>query len=175
MASEKVASEKWLDEVKAKLTLREERIRELQRFCNKFVINNLCTTKGDAVSYETALKNIFDGWDVRGCIGQTQVVLRGDYSKNKPYIYLEAELGLENRKLQIKNSVPDVKKRISAPQTEFSDESLMIAKAVSDVLAMKQAYAEHYYHEYKEAESLIVFDEVDSIVVAYNKLYPRDC
>ena len=162
----------WGNEVENKLTIRTERVKELERFCTKFGIGEL-RSLGDPLSYGEAVDELLLKRNyVHGSIGKYAVKLSASRSKNVPFISLEAQLELAERELQICNQRAG--SDVSKPETEFSDESHQIASAIAEVLGMEKVVV-GFGGEIKMSEALIVRDDKDSIVVAYNKLYPRDC
>ena len=161
----------WLDEVANRLTIQAERVAELQRFCKKWDIDNLRTSEKSLSSEEAVIRMLRRDY-VYARIGKHAVQLFGHRSKDMPYVSLEARFDLEDREMKIRNKC--IQDGISKPETKFSDESHQIASALSEVLNMDKIVVEEFVSGIKTGEALIVRDEKDSIVVAYNDM-THDC
>ena len=166
-----VKSEKvWLDKVTSRLTMQAERVAELQRFCEKFAITNLRPSESlrlnELLSYDEVVGDLLEKLHVYASIGEYTVQLFASRRKNKPYISLEAQFEIENRKLKIYNK--RMENDLSKSETRFSDESHQIASVLGEILGMEKVIVEELVDGTKMAEALIVRDDKDSIVVAYN-------
>ena len=172
-------SETWLDKVNTILEINTKRVVELQRFVGKFEITNLrlpiSPNESKPLAAEEAIKELFSGRIVHGNIGDTNILLQGWRRKNIPFLNLKASVEIEKRTIQLFNGLSPYRETAN-PETIFSDESHAIADSLCDILKMTKAVGEEIDVETdaKLGEKLIVTDNEDYIIVAYNTLISPD-
>jgi len=163
-----VISEKpeWISKVENLLTIKQQQVAELRRFCEKFGVKTIKMADGQELTPEQTVEK----WQYylatnAGKLNITPI-------SNKPFLAITLTVKIHGRNIRIHNGQPEGE-HYSCSSDEFSDESWEIADAIAQVFKGEIKTLRQYIEDSGEpyADTLtVVLDSGDYFEIAYNRL-----
>ena len=167
---------KWIEKVqRSLLTIREQQIKELKRFCGKFGITQIrIFDGGELLSYEQVMDEAIR--EQRRYFYTNAGYLEIKPISNKPFLAIALHIQIiDEREIQVHNGEPKGQPCDGELSDEFSDESWEIAKALAEVWKGQiKTLREQRKDGYTDL-LVVVLPDSDYFEVAYNPHYHNNC
>ena len=158
----------WIGQVESLLTIKQQQVAELKRFCDKFGIKTIRTVDKAKITIEQAIE------DWRHYFITNAGELSITPTSNKPFLAISLKVKIHGRNIHVHNGKPQGKETALLEEDVFSDESWEIANAIAKVWGGQIKTYTQYIEDSGEpyADTLtVVLPDGDYFEVAYNRLY----
>ncbi|GEM_PF-4776845 len=159
----------WISKVECLLTIREQQIAELKRFCEKFGLKDFRLVDGQQLDYDGILEK-GKQYYIHTNAGELSIAR----ISNKPHLRIHLMLKIAEREIHVWNGTPEGKEIPLENASKFSDESMEIAEAVAKVwqgkIKVYRSYMEDGETPYADTLTVVLPDN-DYIEIAYNRLH----